>query len=163
MWSHRWKLPDKAKLYFCILQIITFCLFLCGFLKGEYWSFYIPTNPLNPFSLGPFSSYLLQTSSFKQLVSPILSISYLCSLRLIFPLIRLPCTRAYSFLPRLLLFVSVSISPSLIISLLHSAFPIVGSNFANARVEKGFAKCRAPESLGVSPSCCWNSRMHLFP
>lgn len=34
MWSHLWKLPDKAKqirtlLHACILQIITFCLSLC--------------------------------------------------------------------------------------------------------------------------------------
>lgn len=77
MRSHLWELPDKAMQNTFACPIITFCIFFyrCLYLKGEYRCFYIPTNPPNPFSLGPFSSYLLPSSFFKQFVSPMLSIS----------------------------------------------------------------------------------------
>lgn len=142
----------------CILQMITFCLFLgvcvCVSKRGilKLISLQIPPNP---FSLGPFSSYLLPSFFFKQLVSPKLSIS-IC-----FHFTSSP----FSFVFLVLFLSTLFFSPSSIsLSRYQPCFCISNccSNFTNMRVGRRFKKAQAPESLGVSPSCCWSSGMHLF-
>lgn len=111
--------------------------------------------PPNPFSLGPFSSYLLPSFFFKQLVSPKLSIS-IC-----FHFTSSP----FSFVFLVLFLSTLFFSPSSIsLSRYQPCFCISNccSNFTNMRVGRRFKKAQAPESLGVSPSCCWSSGMHLF-
>lgn len=81
-------------------------------------SLQIPPIPF-PLVLSPHISY---QPPFKQLVSPILSISYLCSLYFILPLIRLSCTRTFPLHPPLLLSVSLTHYQS---SSVITLFPIV--------------------------------------
>ena len=58
---------------------------MCVYLKGEFWSFYIPTNPSQSFLPGSFllislTNLLLQTARISHTVD-----LYLCSLCFIFP------------------------------------------------------------------------------
>lgn len=146
---------SKAKQNCCILQMITFCLFLgvCVSKRGNTQA-YIPTNPSQ--SLFPWSFLLL---SLTKLLLQTACISQTVDLY-VFTLLRLP-----SHLSVLCFFSPPSSSPHLYPPLSLSACFCISnccSNFTNMRVGRKFKKAQAPESLGVSPSCCWSSGMHLF-